>query len=187
MRCLIAAGILSLALIGGCAGNEELGDGSESTLFDATAMRIHPIFSGPKDWTGDGQADGLEVLLEFQDRFSDPTKAAGTVMFELYEFRPAQPDPRGQRLANPWIGSISTLNEQSARWNRTSRTYSFQLAYPTIDESRSYVLTASFSDNQGARFFDRVVFERQQEEPSDAPSTPPASSSAQPARVVGAL
>lgn len=164
--------------IAGCSASDDIaGANSDPSLFAATAMRIHPIFSGPKDWNSDGKLDGVEVLLEFQDRFSDPTKAAGTVMFELYEYRPAQPDPRGPRLANPWIGSISTLSEQSARWNRTSRTYTFQLAYPQVDESRSYVLTANFSDNSGGRFFDRVVFAGQQQEPSfDVPSTSPSSS-----------
>jgi hypothetical protein len=166
--------VCCLALLAGCSTLQDPGAPPDPSLFEATAMRIHPIFSGPKDWNSDGKPDGIEVLLEFQDRFSDPTKAAGTVMFELYDFRAAHPDPRGARLANPWIGSITTLNEQSARWNRTSRTYTFQLAYPQVDESHNYVLTANFNDNNGQRFFDRVVFARQQEEP--APELPPAPS-----------
>ena len=175
-----------LALLAGCSTAQDPGAAPDPSLFSATAMRIHPIFSGPKDWNSDGKPDGIEVLLEFQDRFSDPTKAAGTVMFELYDFRAAHPDPRGARLANPWIGSITTLNEQSARWNRTSRTYTFQLAYPQVDESKNYVLTANFNDNNGGRFFDRVVFARQQEEPTLEVPAPAPSSSASPAAGVAA-
>ena len=133
-------------------------------------MRIHPIFSEVKDWTGDGTPDGLEVLVEFQDRFGDPTKAAGTLMFELYDYRRTNPDPRGSRLANPWVGSITTLGEQTAHWNRTSRTYSFQLALPTVESSKSYVLTAMFHASNGGRYFDRVVLESaepEQEEPGE--------------------
>jgi hypothetical protein len=140
-------------------------------------MRIHPIFTQLKDWTGDGNIDGIEVLLEFQDQFGDPTKAAGTAMFELYDYRVANPEPRGQRLANPWIGSIATLEEQKARWNRTSRTYAFQLAYPQISKFKSYVLTVAFRTNTGERFFDRVVLEAQDENsasPTTRPTTRPA-------------
>lgn len=146
---------------------------TEPRLFSPTAMRIHPIFTEVKDWTGDGRPDGFEVLLEFQDRFGDPTKASGTVMFELFYYRPAEPDPRGQRLVNPWIGSIVTLDEQGARWNRTSRTYTFQLAFPRVDTTVSYVLTATFRESAGHRFFDRVVLEGVQAEPTTQPTTQP--------------
>src|SRR5436309_11677874 len=101
-----------------------------AAMFAPIAMRIHPIFSGVKDWTGDGKPDGIEALLEFEDQFNDPTKASGTVIFELFGYAPYNPDPRGPRLVNPWVGSLQTLADQQARWNRTSRTYSFQLEYP---------------------------------------------------------
>jgi hypothetical protein len=161
---------LALVLLAGCSQADiDPAPAAESPLFEASAMRIHPIFTEVKDWTGDGTPDGLEVLLEFQDRFGDPTKAAGTVMFELYDYRRTNPDPRGSRLANPWIGSITTMGEQTAHWNRTSRTYSFQLAFPTVEASKSYVLTAMFRSADG-RFFDRVVLESlepEQEQPGE--------------------
>jgi hypothetical protein len=135
-------------------------------------MRIHPIFSQIKDWTGDGKSDGFEVLIEFQDQFGDPAKAAGTLMFEVYDYRIANPDPRGPRLANPWIGSIATLEDQRSRWNRTSRTYTFQLAFPQADKSKTYVLTAMFRSTTGGRFFDRIVLEGEEElAPTTRPTT----------------
>jgi hypothetical protein len=123
-------------------------------------MRIHPIFTQVKDWTGDGQPDGIEALLEFQDQFNDPTKAAGTVIFELYRYDPHRPDSRGERVVNPWVGSLKTLADQQARWNRTSRTYFFQLEYPAVRRDQSYVLVASF-DTGATRFFDEVILEGQ--------------------------
>lgn len=165
--------MICVGLLAGCAQpNTTRAPANQQSLFGATAMRIHPIFSQFKDWTGDGQIDGVEVLLEFQDQFGDPTKAAGTAMFELYGYRRANPEPRGQRVLNPWIGSISTLEEQRARWNRTSRTYTFQLATPNIDTSSDYVLTAVFRSATGGRFFDRVVLDGQENrvEPATRPA-----------------
>lgn len=171
MRSLSA--LLGLFLLVGCAQPQiEEPAAKEPELFGPTAMRVHPIFSQVKDWTGDGLPDGLEVLVEFQDQFGDPTKAAGTVMFELYGYRQGNPEPRGARLANPWIGSIATAREQRMRWNRTSRTYTFQLAFPTISASTDYVLSAVFRSSTGGRFFDRVVLKGQEE--SGAPATQPA-------------
>jgi len=146
----------------------------DTSFFGATSMRIHPIFSQIKDWTGDGKPDGFEVLVEFQDQFGDPAKAAGTLMFEVFDYRIANPDPRGPRLANPWVGSIATLEDQRARWNRTSRTYTFQLAYPQADKTKSYVMTAIFRSTSGGRFFDRIVLEGEEEvAPTTQPTTRP--------------
>ena len=140
-------------------------------LFAPASMRIHPIFTQVKDWTGDGNPDGIEALVEFQDQFGDPTKATGRVMFELYEYDREQPDAKDDRIANPWIGSLETIAEQRERWNRTSRTYGFQLALPGISTSSHYVLTAMFEKTDGGRFFDRVVLEPQRQEPSLGSST----------------
>src|SRR5204863_386407 len=130
-----------------------------ATMFGPKAMRIHPIFTQVKDWTGDGKPDGIEALIEFQDQFDDPTKASGRVIFELFEYRKDFPDPRGVRIANPWIGSLVTLADQRERWNRTSRTYSFQLAMDSIRANRPYVLSATFEQSGGGRFFDRVILQ----------------------------
>jgi hypothetical protein len=174
MRHLAAIASL-LLIVAGCAQpRPDMAEGA-AALFAPTAMRIHPIFTQVRDWTGDGNVDGVEVLLEFQDRFGDPTKAAGTVLFELFEYRPANPDPRGARLANPFVGSIVSVEEQRLRWNRTSRTYTFQLALPAISPRRDYVLTAAFRAADGGRFFDRVVLKGQ--EPASEPATQPVNQS----------
>ena len=167
----VLAGLSCLA--SGCQGPGPASRSlTDAELFAPVSMRVHPIFSNVKDWTGDGHPDGIEALLEFQDQFSDPTKAAGTVVFELYTYRPYSPDPRGERAVNPWVGSLQTLREQQARWNRTSRTYSFQLEYPAIRGDESYVLTASF-DTGTTRFFDEIVLQGEK-----APRARPAAATA---------
>lgn len=145
---------------------------ADALLFGPSAMRIHPIFTQVRDWTGDDRPDGIDALIELQDQFGDPTKASGRVIFELFEYRPYEPDPRGQRLVNPWIGELGTLEAQQQRWNRTSRTYGFQLANSQIREDRTYVLTATFELSNGGRFFDRIILEPR-ERPTEAPATSP--------------
>jgi hypothetical protein len=169
--------VLLLALLAGCnAAPRHARTPTEAQMFAPVSMRIHPIFTQVKDWTGDGVVDGIEALLEFQDQFTDPTKAAGDVVFELYTYRPYSPESRGERVLNPWLGSLRTLRDQEARWNRTSRTYSFELEYPEIRDDRDYVLVATFDTGQ-TRFFDQIVLEgrrspREQREPRGEPRLP---------------
>jgi len=171
---------LSLAVIlcamVGCATSGATNRGSDSdTMFGPTSMKIDPIFTKISDWTGDGKPDGIEALVELQDQFGDPTKASGRIIFELYAYRGFDPERRGERVANPWIGYLETLDEQRDRWNRTSRTYFFQLESPQIIPTRSYVLTAEFQLASGGRFFDQIVLEakKSQEETSGANALPP--------------
>jgi hypothetical protein len=138
-------------------------------------MRIHPIFTRVSDWTGDGTPDGIEALIELQDQFGDPTKASGSIIFELYTYQPYSADIRGDRLA-VWTGSLQTLQDQKDHWNRTSRTYSFQLAKPWISATTDYVLTAQFDLAGGGRFFGRTILEGQPpppKQPATQPTTEP--------------
>lgn len=151
---------------------------TDAALFGPAAMRIHPIFTQVKDWTGDGRPDGIEALIELQDQFGDPTKASGRVVFELFEYRAYDPDPRGARVVNPWIGELGTIEAQRERWNRTSRTYSFQLAYDQIRIDRPYVLTATFEMSLGGRFFDRIILEPKEQRLDRPATTAPASGGA---------
>lgn len=181
--------VLMLLLAAGCA-MQPLPERwpRDATMFSPTRMRIHPIFTQVKDWTGDGKPDGIEALIEFQDRFDDPAKASGSAMFELFEYRPYHPDPRGERVTGPWTGSLVTVDEQRARWNRTLSTYSFRLPFNNVRENRNYVLAAAFdrSADQGraSRFFDRIVIEasglkeptggpEDDDDADDAPATRP--------------
>ena len=145
---------------------------TRNPLFTPSSMRIHPIFTQVSDFTGDGRADGIEALVEFQDQFGDPTKASGKILFELCEFRRGFADPRGRRVVNPWVASLTTLDDQLAHWNRTSRTYGFKLAYPGIERQHAYVLTATFERETGKRFFDRIVITPSPPPPSSAASNP---------------
>lgn len=167
---VLGACAVALLWIGGCQ-QPDLGgrDAPEATLFAPVAMRIHPIFTQYRDFNADGRPDGLEALLEFTDQFGDPTKAAGGVIFELFEYRRADPDPRGARLAE-WRAKLLSLADQRQHWDRTSRAYTFSLSYPKLRPGQPYVLSAMFERTAGQprRFFDRIILDPYVQESSGA-------------------
>ncbi len=142
----------------GCQGNSIGRSASDDEMFGPQSMRLHPTFTEIKDWTGDNKPDGIEAVIELQDQFGDTTRATGKVIFELYAYRYSAPDPKGERVGGPWVGSLLTRDEQIANWNSAIRGYSFELAQPNLSRERNYVLTAEF-DLGGHRLFDQVVIE----------------------------
>lgn len=150
--------ILSLALLAACSSQSvptpQTAD--EQQLFGPVSMKLD-TFSKVKDWEGTAAPQGVEALIEFDDRFGDRTKAAGTIVFELYDYRPYWPDPRGTRLANPWTASLTSYDEQKAHWEAASGAYMFRLAYDQAAWNHSYVLTATFESADGVRFFSQIV------------------------------
>ena len=123
-------------------------------------MRLHPIFTTVKNWTGNANPDGIEALVECEDQFGDPTKASGTILFGLYQFKKFDPERKGQLLVE-WVGDLTTLQAQRDRWNRTSRTYGFQLACGGLTLDQNYLLTAEFQLSSGARLFNQLVLQQQ--------------------------
>jgi hypothetical protein len=148
-----------LLLFVGCRTASQPTDDTRPGIFMPVRLRLHPVFTQLQDWTDDGKIDGVETLIELTDRFGDTTKAAGVVRFELFNYRPFDPDPRGDRLFPPFEGRLLTFEQQQAHWSRPSRAYLFQLAAPSLDPSRAYVLSATFDQTGGGRFFDQIVIE----------------------------
>src|SRR3954453_20792670 len=113
-----------LALCTAFAGCQELSSKDKPVrdeMFAPASIRIHPTFTQFKDWTGDGQPDGIEALIEVQDSFGEPTRAKGSVMFELDAYRPQNPEQRGARVAGPWRMDVRSMGEQQETWNRATR------------------------------------------------------------------
>lgn len=158
MRCapLLLSAIFVCAC--GCQSETFTRTASEEQMFGPSSMRIHPTFTQVKDWTGDGKPDGVEVVLELQDQFGEPTRAAGKVRFELYSFHEAAEERRGKQMTDPWIFPLNTRDEQMAHWNPVERGYTFQLPYDKIVANRRYVLTAQF-DRPDGRLFDELILE----------------------------
>jgi hypothetical protein len=148
-------------------------------LFDVVSMQLD-TFSKVKNWTGGTAPNGIEAVVEFDDAFGDRTKAAGSVLFEIYAYRPGWPDPRGQRIVNPFSASLMTFDEQKAHWDRASGAYIFRLSCDQLDWSTSYVLSATYEAPVGSggpqRLFSQIVLPaRKTRESSGESSNPPAS------------
>lgn len=158
MRSAVRLALSAALVLAGCSSQvaPQPRTAEESRLFGPVSMKLD-TFSKVKDWTGKGAPDGVEALVEFDDRFGDRTKAAGTILFELFDYREAWADPRGARLANPWTASLSTYEEQKAHWETASGSYLFRLAIDQLAWNRNYVLTATFQSAGGARFFSQIV------------------------------
>jgi hypothetical protein len=147
----------------------------ENRLFGPVAMKLD-TFSKVKDWSGAGKPEGVEALVEFDDRFGDRTKAAGTILFELYDYRPYWPDPRGARVANPWTASLSSYDQQKAHWERASGAYTFRLACDGLQWNHNYVLSATVESSPDNRFFSQIILRGQSPENPVEPTTKPSES-----------
>jgi hypothetical protein len=162
---MVACWALLGFVLAGCQPTPYPRSKSEEQMFGAASMRVHPTFTQIKDWTGDGKPDGIEVVLEFEDQFDEPTRAAGTVRFELWSYRQMDSERAGRQLTNPWTFSIAGRDEQAAHWNPAVRGYSFQLPFDKISTGRTYVLTAQFNTTDGGsgRLFDQLILEPSKE------------------------
>ena len=134
-------------------------------------------FSKVKNWTTGAAPDGVEAVLEFDDAFGDRTKAAGTVLFELFNYRAGWPDPRGDRVVNPFSASLMTFDEQRAHWDRASGAYIFRLAYAQLSFDQSYVLDATYEPPPGSgtgdRLFAQIVLPARKLRESSSETNPP--------------
>ncbi|MEM8872885.1 MAG: hypothetical protein AAGD32_01385 [Planctomycetota bacterium] len=148
---------LMLVLVG-CRGNR--GPTTvDDTRFAAERLRLHPIFTRPADFQDDPAIDGIAAVVEFTDRFGDPVKASGNVIFEVYAYQPNSPDPRGDRLGEPWTGSIATLDLQERRWNKSLRAYDFELEWDAAGDGNRIVLQATMNLLDGRRLSDTLVLD----------------------------
>ncbi len=160
---LMACGVL--AAWTGCDRGEitEVGEGPTAeeiaSFYSPTGIEILP-FTKIRSFDDDIIPDGLGVSMKTLDRAGDSVKAYGTFIFELYSFRRASADHRGE-LLQTWRQSIHSPEEQMQFWERVTTTYEFQLSWegePLQPEQR-YVLSASFQAPGGRRLFDQYEFE----------------------------
>lgn len=118
-------------------------------------IRIHS-FTGTKVF--DNAQNGIEVHIEARDAYGDPTKAFGDFRFELYAFRPQNPDPKGQ-LITSWTESLGDPKVNALHWWNVSRTYVFKLqCEQPIKSGNQYVLLATYSSPYSERKFAQRVF-----------------------------
>jgi hypothetical protein len=173
-RPALCATLSLLVVLASCAPDPKARTPEEAKMFGPQSMRIHPTFTRVKDWTGDGKPDGIEAVVELQDEFGEPTRATGSVMFELYQYRPTYPDVRGRRVPEVWVWPLLRSNEQAAHWSRALRAYTFKI--PLDPGRQTMVLEATFElGADRGRLTNQIVLEPP---PPSSGETPPAPTTA---------
>ena len=108
-------------------------------------IKIQP-FTKIKSFNDDRIPDGILAIVRPLDRFGDPVKAVGLFYFELWNYRDASGDRKGERLEF-WEKTIDSENEVQLHWTR-AQMYEFQLAWTkgagAIQPDRKYLLTVTY-------------------------------------------
>ncbi len=117
-------------------------------------------FTKPRSFDDDLIPDGVEVSLRTLDGSGDAVKAYGEFMFEVYEYRQAAGNHRGERL-QVWEQPVLNLDDQKQFWERVTTTYQFQLSWEgrPLTPQKKYILDASFQTPGGQRLFDTYEFD----------------------------
>lgn len=163
---VFAAAALTAALTVGCNGS--LWPRSRPTARETVPepidtllprqIRIHP-FTGMSVFSEKGNIRGIDVRIEAIDAYGDANKVFGRFRFELYQFKPNSPDPKGARLA-VWNESVEDFKSNRRHWNSIARIYQFKLAWNhPISAGQKFVLVAVFQSRFTERLFAERVFE----------------------------
>ena len=73
-----------------------------------------------------GMPGELNVYVRAEDQFGDPIKVAGTFNCELYAFKQASGDPKGERV-ELWQMPVLDHKDQQRYWDHTAQMYEFRL------------------------------------------------------------
>ncbi len=156
--------LLSAAGLPGCRQNRQqaLLDQPDVAAYleVVTPRKIHleRFLTRPRDFTADGDADGVEAVLVVQDRFGDPVKCLGRFHFELYTMRLASGDKLGERVAF-WPVVVDSDQALARYWDKITRKFIFplQLSQGTLQPGR-YILSAELQTPMGRKLYDEYEF-----------------------------
>ena len=129
------------------------------TYYSPKDIEVLP-FTKPRSFDDDAIPDGLGVSLRMLDAAGDSVKAYGTFMFELYAYKQASAQHRGE-LVQTWTQPVVSPDDQKQFWERVTNMYEFQLSWegqPFRPDNR-YILAASFQASGAKRLFDEHEFE----------------------------
>ncbi|HVZ93213.1 MAG TPA: hypothetical protein VG797_01760, partial [Phycisphaerales bacterium] len=113
-------------------GGSKWGGGAVGCAFEPRAVSLHPMTRVvPARVDAHGKVVGeraIDVYVELLDEAGDGVKGMGTLLFELYRGESAA----GEQLAR-WSESIADAEKNSARYDRVSRCYRFELGLEGVD------------------------------------------------------
>ncbi len=151
IRNLLAVVAVALIALPGCrSGGRGLGPAEELSVRN---VKVQP-FTRLASFDDDELPDGLTVWVQALDAFGDPVKVVGDINFELYTFRNASGERKGDRLIF-WERTIRSRGDQTTFWDRPSQMYHFELAWdevPTAGEK--YIIAVTLNTPDEKHFFD---------------------------------
>lgn len=123
-------------------------------------VQIQP-FTKFASFDNDAVPDGILAVIRPVDQFGDPVKAAGLFYFELWTYRNAAHDRKGERIAF-WDRPLDSPEQIRLYWSR-AQMYEFQLAWTQGAESvlpgQKYVFTATYRTPWNETIRDEQVIE----------------------------
>jgi hypothetical protein len=121
-------------------------------------IEIQKYLTKPVSFAGNGDADGLEAIIEARDSFDDPVKVVGTFNFELSKMRRASGDKVGERVAF-WTVKIDSPELIRQYWDGLARKYRFplQLDQAPLPPGR-YILNVRLLFPTGEKLMDEYEF-----------------------------
>ncbi|MBN1347601.1 MAG: hypothetical protein JXQ73_33240 [Phycisphaerae bacterium] len=121
-------------------------------------VKIHS-FTKVKALFGSSLPNGVEVWLEPLDRFGDAVKVVGDFRFELYSYKPASADHKGEQVEF-WEAQIGKAKEQQRYWDRVARMYRFPLGWDYAPPpGKKYILLVTYETPTGERLTDEFELE----------------------------
>ena len=158
----LAAGGVAMLVLGGCKSTPRVSSDKDEMLamLLPQQIKIQP-FTKIKSFDEDRTPDGIAVVLRATDRFGDPVKLVGHLYFELYAYKNASAERKGERLEF-WDRTITTPEDQKLYWDRTAQMYEFPLAWTQgapPPPNRKYILAATYRTPGEETLQDEYVIE----------------------------
>jgi hypothetical protein len=157
--------LLAILFLVGCSGSDRLtkSDNCIIPCFVPVAAHIKPSFSRIVPGDKDPSSSEIEVYVSLDDQFGDSVKAAGRYRFEIFHYRPATADSRGERIAVEGIQQfdLSDIQMSQQHWDSTTGSYRFKLKLPELPAGKKQiVLQVTFFDLTGRHFQDVLTLQR---------------------------
>ena len=117
-----------------CAGCPKRGERSPAESADRLAELYEPVGlellpgTEPVGTRHADRYDQLRVILALHDHQKDRTRGFGQFRFEIYEYRPASADRRGERWG-VWNVPIESHKDLDEHWDPFNRMFEFRLDF----------------------------------------------------------
>jgi len=163
--CLLSAGLMFCC---GCNSSTDQCDGLGSVGNAFRVTKIHFQRSFTRIQKGNPAAKeppGIVACVQLRDQFDDPIKALGMFRFEIYRYRSAVSDPRGERFTvnGKQEFDLTEVKKNQKCWDSITRSYHLDLKLPPgvakLKKNQKMVLQVTFSMDSEYRLRDILTLD----------------------------